>query len=262
MLCHVVLAVTVGELVNPCVEGKHYLLPCPWGEFQISCEIENKTHPSKVLFMPGCSWLVSDSLAGPFWSPVESFLWSSQELTFSVFYSICLSWVRFIVYLEMLLIDSITGLLMFFTTPPTIPWVNWIKMEAKYRFFKTIEGRKIPIFETCAYEKNKECIRRGDEMFQYWKDIFFYSTLSHFSKRSLLYLYFYFRRSLTNLFKKLSRTEIKPFSSISQSKVPLWQTRNVVALSTHLGLRSLHHEIRGRWQIRAGTLKWGPLSLH
>lgn len=38
-------------------------------------------------------------------------------------------------------------------------------MEVKYRFFKIIEGRKILIFEICVYEKNKECIRRGDEMF-------------------------------------------------------------------------------------------------
>lgn len=66
----------------------------PWGEFQDSCEIENKTHPSEVLFLPGCLGLMSASQAGP-WSPVKSSLWSSQELTLCMFYYVCLGWVRF-----------------------------------------------------------------------------------------------------------------------------------------------------------------------
>ena len=124
----------------------------PWGEFQDSCEIENKTHPSEVLFLPGCLGLMSASQAGPFlivcWELSVKFSGANtlyvlphtfRTGSFSSFNS------------ETLLIASVTAFLLVFTRLPTTSWGNPSKMEANCIFFKPTKGRKIPIFEICCY---------------------------------------------------------------------------------------------------------------
>lgn len=119
----------------------------PWGEFQDSCETEKKTHPSEVLFLPGCLGLVSASQAGPFmitrWELSVKF--SGANTLYVLPHTFRMgSFLSF--NLETLSIGSVTAFLLVFTRLCTTSWGNPSKMEANCVYFQTYKGEKDPNF--------------------------------------------------------------------------------------------------------------------